>query len=152
MKLGILMNNLGPTQLAYYAIINNNKKNDIDCILFYENQAKSCLPMNFATMQIYEAYTYEADIIATSISTAHKMLSFPSAKNKFFYVWDLEWMRIRNKNFNYLSNIYRNDKIHLIARSQSHKNIIEDCWNVKVCAVIDDCNISELVKVVKRWN
>ncbi len=150
MKLGIAVKNLGPHQLAYYAIKNINlycrDRCDMDCILFYENQSRPCLPMNFATMQIFESYCYDGIMVATCLSTADKVIKSPGNKKRFFYVWDLEWIRFANKHFNVLHGIYAHPSIQLIARSESHKKLIEDCWNVKVKGVVDDLNIESLIQ------
>jgi hypothetical protein len=154
MKLGILLNNLGPNQLAYTAIRNNNfyvdRAQDFDCILFYENYVRPCLPMNFASMQVFEAYGYDGTLVATSLSSAHKALECYASKKKFFYVWDLEWMRLQQfKQFRDLHNIYANKELTLIARSQQHKDVIEDSWNVNVAGVVDNFDMRQMAEVIK---
>lgn len=150
MKLGVLVNNLGPSQLAFNIIKNVNQSTGFDFIAFYENFLRPCIPMNFATMQIYEAWGYDGILIATKLSNAAQLVKFPLAKNKFFYVWDLEWLYAKEKYFRYLQGIYANPELKLIARSQSHKDLIEDCWNVKVAGIVDDFNIKQL-KEVAQW-
>lgn len=154
MKLGILLNNLGPNQLAYSSIRSNNLFVDdapkIDCILFYENYVRPCLPMNFASMQVFEAYGYNGTLIATSLSTAHKALRCYASKNKFFYVWDLEWLRLQQfKQFRDMHNVYGNSNLKLIARSESHKTVIEDSWNTKVAGIVDNFDMRQMIEVIK---
>jgi hypothetical protein len=149
MKLSVALNNLGPNQLAYNVIKNFNKASEnqvgIDFLAFYENFSPPCFAPNFAVMQIYEGWSYNGIVVATSLSTASKALSFPSSAAKFFYVWDLEWIRMKHKYAKELYSIYRNPNLKLIARSKSHKNLIEDCWNTKVVGIVDDFNLNELL-------
>ncbi len=147
MKLGILLNNLGPNQLAYNVIKTGNFIKDSDYIVFYENFLKPCIPANFATMQLFEAWGYDGTMIATNLSSAAQLITFPLAKQKYFYVWDLEWLRMKEKAFRPLCNIYRSG-LTLLARSETHKKVIEDCWNVKVAAVLDDFNVDQLKEIV----
>lgn len=156
MQLGILLNNLGPSQLAYLAIRNNNlfvdKRPDIDCILFYENFYKPCLPgINVAIMHISEAWNYQGILVSTCLDTTEKLISFPGTKNKFFYVWDLEWLRLKQKHFRALQNIYGSNELFLIARSAEHSKLLSNCWNVGYVPVVDDLNMEALLKVV-TWN
>ena len=147
MKLGILLNNLGPSQLAFNAICEANKyaaSGKHAAFLFYERQALPCLKLGVASMQIAEAWNFDGVTIATDLSTAIKLAKFPSPKEKFFYVWDLEWMRNGVQPYEVYASIYRNPSYKLLARSQSHKQVIESCWNRSVHAIIDDFSFEEL--------
>lgn len=148
MKLGILLDNLGPNQLAFNVIKNGNEVKDFDFIAFYENFLRPCIPPNFAIMQSFEAWSYDGALVATNLSTAGKLISYPICKHKYFYVWDLEWIRLKEKHYGGLQPIYNHPKLKVIARSQSHKDIIENCWNVKVAGIVDDCNISKIQEII----
>lgn len=155
MKIGFLVNNLGGSQLAYYLIRNVNFHLDknylIDVIAFYENLTKPCVPMSFASMPINEAWNYQADaIIATNLATAAKLLSFPTPAKKIFYVWDIEWLRLKQRYFRELRGIYSSPKIELWARSASHAELISDCWNKDVKGVVNDFNMNEIVKLCQN--
>jgi hypothetical protein len=149
MKIGVLVNDLGYTQQNYFFITNVNQlvssRSDVDIIAFYESLRKPCLAMNFACMQINEAYGYDGVVLATSLLTADKLIRFPSPKKKLFYVWDLEWLRIQSKQFTTLRAIYGHPELELIARSKEHARLIEECWNRPVAHVVDDFNIESLL-------
>lgn len=151
LKIAGLVNNLGPSQLAYHAIHNINytliNKPELDILLFYENVNRPCLPLNFAVMQMYEAWNYDGICVATDLNTAAKLINFPGPKRKFFYVWDLEWLRLKQKHFNVLYNIYAAPQLELLARSKSHAKLIEDCWNTKVTSIIDNFNLREIMEL-----
>lgn len=152
MKLGVLLDNLGPNQLALNVITNGNKVRDTDFIAFYENSAKPYISPDFAIMQAFEAWGYRGILIATSLSTASQMITFPVCKEKYFYVWDLEWIRMKEKYFKTLHSIYSNPKLKLIARSNSHKKIIEDCWNTPVVGIVDDFDLTQMNEIIKWQN
>ncbi len=151
MKIGVALDSLGPTQLNYFLIANTNRlmaeRCDVDLIAFYMTLARPCLPMNFASMQLVEAYGFDGTIIATSLLTADKILKFPGPKRKLFYVWDLEWLRINDKSYSTLRSIYANQKLAIIARSQEHKRVLEECWNINVAHVVDDFNIEAICQL-----
>lgn len=147
MKLGILLNNLGPTQLAYNAICQANRyaqSGKHSAFLFYERQVPPCLKLAVASMQIAEAWNFDGVTVATDLSTAIKLAKFPSPRSKFFYVWDLEWLRNGVQPYEAYSSVYRNPSYQLLARSASHRDAIESCWNRKVRAVVDDFSFEEL--------
>ena len=148
----ILVENSGASQLSFFVIEGLNKltetRPEIDAILFYENQHKNCIPANFATMQMSEAWGQSGPIIATSASTAKKLTSFPS-KEKFFYVWDLDWVR-NLQRYEKLSEIYTDKSLTLIARSYSHKKAIENAFNREVSHIVSDFNINEILSILEE--
>ena len=92
MNFSVLLNNIGASQLAYFVIQHLNdfgsQRPDVDVIVYYENMQRNCLPPNFAVMQIAEAWGHHGTIVATSLSTAQKLIGMPSEK-KLFYVFRL---------------------------------------------------------------
>lgn len=148
----VLLPDTGASQLSYCVINGLNKlcltNPEIDCVVFYENQHKNCLPANFSIMQIFECWGSSEPIIATTISTAKKLLHFPCRK-KLFYVWDLEWIREPNtKKYEDYSDVYANKSIELIARSESHKEIIENAFNRPVKYIVPDFETSKILEIL----
>ena len=150
----VLIPNTGSSQISFFVINELNKlcksHPEIDAIVFYENAHRNCMPTNFATMQMSEAWGHDGPVIATSFSTAHKLANFPSEK-RFFYVWDLEWIRGGNNIQQYESYlpIYADKSLELIARSDSHKKAIENAFNRRVNHVISDFHISEILEILQ---
>jgi predicted nuclease with RNAse H fold len=50
--------------------------------------------------------------------------------------------------FSTAMNILRNDKLKVIARSDSHAEIIENFANIKVQGIASDWNMSQLQKII----
>jgi len=100
-------------------------------------------------MEISQAWGHKGPMIATSLSTAEKLISFPS-EQKFFYVWDLSWIRNSRELNDYekYKRIYTDSSLSLIARSESHKQAIENCFNRKVEHVVSDFNIQDILEIL----
>jgi hypothetical protein len=153
MNLNVLLQNVGASQLSYIVIRNLNElaqtKPEIDVAVFYENMHRNCLPPNFAVMQIAEAWGQHGPIIATSLSTAFKLISFPS-KQKFFYVWDLEWLRGQNRQYEQYVGVYTQKELTLIVRSQAHADIIQNAFNRKAQHIVEDFDVNQILEITNE--
>ena len=149
----VLVPNTGANQISFCLINQVNRLFDmhpeIDVMVFYENMHQNCVPSNFAAMEISQAFNHKGPMIATTISTAEKLISFPSEK-KFFYVWDLSWVRNsrRLNEYEKYNKVYSDKSLELIARSQSHKKAIQNCFNREVNHVISDFKIEEILEIL----
>jgi len=152
MHLNVLMHNVEPSQLSFFSIVELNKivesKGSISPIIYQETPSSPCVNMLFPTMQIAEAWAQKGVGIATSLSTASKLLSLPCMERKLFYVWDLTWLR-HPKHYEYHASIYTNQHLELIARSESHAKLITNCFNRDVKHILRDFNHEELLEILK---
>lgn len=153
-KIGIMLDNIGPNQLAHYMINSGNvvlehNSQKVDLVAFISQTVHPCALPNFATMNVSEAYDYKGFLVATNLSSAIKMLKCPGTRKKFFYVWDLEWTRPQNKNFAALKDIYNNPSIELISRSANHDKIIELCWR-KPLGIVEDGRIEQFYELFTK--
>jgi hypothetical protein len=153
-KIGLMLDNIGPNQLAHYLIQTGNsflEKNSqrADLVAFTQQTIHPIATPNFATMNISEAYDYNGFLVATNLQTAIKMLKCPGTRRKFFYVWDLEWTRPQNKNFAILKEIYNNPKIELISRSANHDKLIELCWR-KPIGLVEDARVDQFYSLFEK--
>ncbi len=151
-KLGFILDNCGPNELAYRVIssANNLIKNQpgvADFIVFFNNIVPNCMPLEFASMNMVEAYDYDGVLVATDLLNASKMLNFPAASRKIFYVWDLEWIRLPNRNYDSFREIYCNEELDLFCRSKTHQFFIQNAWG-REAKIVEYCDIEELVKWV----
>lgn len=148
-KLGLLVKNAGASQLNYYLIRSANKLLDEgklqDVTLFYEDLARPCIPANFALMQMTEAFGFNGTAIATTVSTAAKLLKMPGPKVKLFFVWDLEWLRPQQKAFRQFQGVYGHPDLKLIARNAEHADIIKRAWNTPVSFLNSEINLEDML-------
>jgi len=154
-KISLLVPSTGSSQLAFYLIneINNltQTRPEIDVIVYCENNERNCIPTNFSVLTLPEAWGNDGPVVATTISTAENLLSFNSNK-KIFYVWDVEWIRNPqgySVEYEKYSDIYTNKDMSLVARSESHKKIIENAFNRKVEHIVSDFNMDQMMEVLQ---
>ena len=116
-------------------------------IVFYQNLAKSPIIPKFCQLQQQLAWGYKHTLISTDMETTNILINCINAKRKYFYVYDLEWIIQPNLNFQTLSYIYQNPTINLIARSQSHFDILKKIWKEPI-AIIEDWNYKQLIRLI----
>lgn len=148
MTLGIIVSYMGRDQLSHHIGHSGSLCKSDDLIVFFENITKPWIILPFTTMNISEAYDFRSPTIATSLITAERLLHFPGPTQKYFYVWDLEWLRSAT-TYEEMSKVYNNERLSLIARSDDHAKVIKDAWNRDVSAIVEDCDVSKLLEVVR---
>lgn len=149
--INFLVNDLHASQLSYYLTRNVNEyiKSDpsLDFVVFFENLSKPVLVPNFALMQVAEAWGQPGVSIATSLTTASRLIHFPAPSKKFFYVWDLEWLRPTNKVYDLYAGIYLHPELKLLARSEEHASLIKNSFNREVEAIVSDFDMNKILEV-----
>lgn len=148
-SLAFIVDALNNSQLTWEIIDWANRKCDeeplFDFTVFYEELAKPCLIPLFAVMPTSEMYLCEGPLVATSLSTARKLAQVIACRKKFFLIWDLEWTR-KSIQYNEAAQVYQNPELTLLARSESHANLISKAWNREVKV----CQIKEVIDVVGK--
>lgn len=147
--ISILVHDLGPTQLSYMCTKTLNNLYDMPFTVYTEILSPTCLPPKFPILHISEAWAQPGIAIATSLSTANKMLKFPRASHKLLYVWDLWWLRGRQRIYNNFASIFLNKELKLIARSTTHAQLIVNCFNRKPEFVFDNFDKEQLQLCLK---
>jgi len=75
------------------------------------------------------------------------MLKTKNNSKKFLYIWDLEWLR-RPLNFDDIISVLSHPDINIIARSNSHKDIITNYCNKEVSGIVDDWSIDQMGEII----
>ena len=158
-KTGVMLGDLGASQLSFNVVNKLNEeceKSNDDFVVFVENISNHIIPPNFAIMGVNEIWSFDGILIATSASTSLHMAKSASPAKKFFYVWDLEWMR-RNTTKARFGNLgyspyapYISPHLELICRSRHHADIIENNFNRKVKYIVDDFNIEQIMEITNN--
>jgi len=91
----------------------------------------------FSVNEAKQAWAFRGSLLATNLKCANILLDLKIPKKKYFYVWDLEWLYRTDMTFEQYSRIYQNDNLELIARSQEHATIIENCWKKPIDIIKD---------------
>ena len=154
MKIAAVVNNLGPSQKSFYLIKEFNKAScttDISCCAFVD------VPGVFVTKPLFACYNiaffadYDGAAIATTIKEAKSLLDSGSNSKKYLYLWDLDWTE-GPVNHEYYCSILRDPRLKLIARSESHAELIKNFCNVDKIETLDNWKISELLKIIGDEN
>jgi hypothetical protein len=86
--------------------------------------------------------TFYGPIIATSIRTANYIKSNTNHDDKFYYIWDLEWMN-QAVNFEEYSKLLQEMKV--IARNDYVAGWLESIWNRKPDYIMDNFDLSKFI-------
>lgn len=152
MKLGILTNSVDASQHGYLLCREMNKicseKGDLTVAAFYHEYGKiTTLPL-FPIMQSVHSWGFDGVFMSTCIQTTRNLLKIPSLLPKFFYVWNLEW--IHNPGiYKDLLDIYNNDEVELVARSESHYEILTRCWK-EPKFIIEDYDYETVIREITK--
>ncbi len=137
MQLGVLVKDLGPSQMAADLISQGNElvaEPGNDLVVFYADLVGPCMTPHFATMQMNEAWSFGGVAIATDFDTGRVLLRSPGPKKKIFYVWDLEWLR-ESGPYEGWREVYGNPALLLISRSADHALALSQAWSREVRVV-----------------
>lgn len=150
--LNIMTQDLSPSQRSYMLIRNANHiqtKNPYNNVqVFVENIGRICLRSNFAVMSSAEAWGEMNPFVATNLSNAAKLMHYPLATRKLFYIWDLEWLRGNPKMaYNNYSIVYLNPELELVCRSKEHADLVENTFNRDVKYIVDDFDLEKFFEI-----
>jgi len=149
MKIAFILNDVLPGQKSFYAIKELEKltKNVEDSpLIFFLNLSSSVTNVNFAMMNVYNLAHFDGVCVATDLETANILRNSKNKMDRYFYVWDLEWLR-NPHSFESVIKILRDPSLKILARSEEHKQVIENYCNRKVEGVLDDFNIEQLKEI-----
>lgn len=153
MKLGIALQNWGLSEVSFLALKQANRLLEDGGVLdnsiigFYENLAHPPIIPHFAMMQTYECYGFEGAVITTDINTTRKLLNCPSPKAKVYYIYDIEWFRLKQKQYKNSAKIYTNPELILITRCEAYAHLLRNCYN-RDAQVVPDFNLKEIIKII----
>jgi hypothetical protein len=153
-KVGILLPHLHNNQMGYEVTKQlNNLKNThpyIDSIVFTEDERPQTLIPKFAIMNVCEAYDQTGLLIATTPSTASKLIYCWGANHKVFYSYDCFWLRGNRNQYEGLLNLYLNKEFDVIVRSESHQTLLANNFNVRAKAIVEGFDILEFIRLYEE--
>ena len=151
MNIGIIIPDMGPSQLAYMTInqCNVGSQTEDSYFIFFENTKMPCVKPLVSCMNISELHTFNGILISTSIDTTLSALNAITNTRKIFYVWDLEWLRPNKNNFLYNMQAFRNEKVELMCRSEHHAKVIRNYCNREPSLIFNNLNLLALKEHLK---
>ena len=157
-RIGIVINSLFSSQIAYYALrnINTNLTKDYltNFIFFVKRMEVPCVEPECGVMRWEELWGFDGKVITTDIEGTRKTLKVPGPTDIWYYVYDLEWMRIGRNTHKYeeLASIYQNRSIKIIARNEEYAKIIERVWNRKPEGIAEDFDLNKILPLIGVQN
>lgn len=147
-KIAVMIDNLGPSQLAFYTIhqlnLYSKKEYDTDYCVFINNICQPIIDTNFSVMNMSESMSFDGDLIAPTFEIADKLINLVNQSNKHFHVWELEWIKNPYLYEKFIS-ILRNPELKLSTRSVFYANAIEKYSGVKITNITPNFNIKKII-------
>lgn len=147
-SVGVMIDNLGPSQLAFYTIhqlnLYSKASADVDYCVFINNICQPIIDTNFSVMNMSESMSFGGDLIAPTFELADKLINLVNQSNKHFHVWELEWIKNPYLYEKYVG-ILRNKELKLSTRSIFYANAIEKYSGVKITNFTPNFNIKKII-------
>ena len=129
--IGILKTDIKNIDRDYFAIDSLNKLTytTINNSLFCNDvHPKFPLYINTTMLQRVSAHSFSGILITDELNLAQDLIHITYAKKKFLYLYNLDWMYIKNPQFSFFKSALLNENIELIARTQEHFQIIKNLF------------------------
>lgn len=139
-NLAILIDRPGHSQkfLSLASALNQLPSN-INAVVFYCEPGPVPFKIHFPMMDMMYAYNFEGIIISTDIYTTLVMNNLLCPIDKYYYVWDLEYI-YEPHTIPTLKSVFSNK---LIARNKVRNRILTSTWH-KPVKIIEDFNENDL--------
>lgn len=152
MKISTLVDNIGPSQKAFYMIKEFNKlTKDVgnSCSVFINRITSPVTKPLFPCLSVAFLAEYSGNIVVTTLREAETVLKTSSNTEKYLYLWEMEWLNGAISHSD-ACEVMKNFKI--IARSESHARVIKNFSNLHVVGIVDDWNIEQLSNIMEGAN
>lgn len=150
---GFIFKHLAISHLTYLGLTSINRLcktyAGIDICIFSQHIIHPCVKLLCPVFGISDLMRWhDHPLIATSIGTTIEALA-SNAPIVYHYAFDPEFIGQYHKTTSDLRLAFCNPRVRIIVRHESHKELIEAEFGVKVCdTIIPDCDAEMLVKLV----
>jgi hypothetical protein len=147
--IGVLTDKIQFNQKSIFLVKNFNQLNKTNnCCIFCNEMHNRPVDVHFNIMPQIKSYCFQGTLITDSLLLTQVLHYNIYTKKKYYYVWNLDWIHLDNLFFGQLKIPFYNNEIELIARSQSHADLLEklfkkpkyimEDWDWKVLQRIDE--------------
>ena len=151
-KIAAILDGLGPSQKSFYMIKEFNKAaamKDISACAFYKKPSMPVIRPYFSCRNIAFLSGYHGAAIATTLDEANILLKSHNNSKKYLYLWDLEWL-VNPVNFSAACDILLDNRLNIIARSESHASVINNFCNKEIIGIVDNWNMDQLLDIINK--
>ncbi len=152
MTIGFVFNHLSISHLTYFGLTSINKlcreHVGLDICIFTQHTILPCLtPLcsTFNTSDLVRWHSYP--LISTSIETTISALS-SNAPVIYHFCFDPEFIGKSHIESSSLQAAFCNPRVRIIVRHESHKELIEEEFGIKVCDIVADFDVEKIAKLV----
>jgi hypothetical protein len=144
MKIGIMLNDIGPNQLAFQCAKQVNEaistKNNIDSFyMFAKNVALETSEIATTVDSIADAFFFDGLLIATNIELAKYAIRSYKSEYRCLYLSEPEWSLYGL--INYIENINILSNIEIVVASREIYNALYNYSGIKALAIVPDFNL-----------
>ncbi len=150
MNIAASVKDLSVSQSSFYMIKEFNRclsNTDLSMSVFFERPAIPPIQTCFACKSVSFLSSYQGVVIATSLEAADQALKASNSSSRYLYLWDLEWLETP-MYFDTAMRILRDERLKIIARSNSHAQLIEEFCNRKPIGIVSDWDMREIQKLI----
>ena len=129
--IGVLMGTVYDSPKNILAINNINKLRDagIESCLFCDVVNRNfSVPVKTNVLQKAQVFNFNGTVITHDLAMTQELKNMVYASHRYIYLYDLDWMRIENLHFSQLRDSLMSDEVDIIARSESHYELISDLF------------------------
>jgi len=155
MKIGFLLKDIGHNQLASDLITSINKtladkRYPHSFNIFVENIEEPIKSPACSVMNAAEIWSYNGHVVATSLSTATKLLNAIGPTHKYLYVYSPEWFS-QNRILQYETNhnIYMNPELKILTRNEDYHKLFTSVFNKKPEFNWLEADVKQLAEAIK---
>lgn len=153
-NIAAVLDDLGPSQKAFYFIKNFNKlarDPNFSCSAFVCNIGVPVTKPLFSCSSVSFFSDYLGIAIATTLAEAQILLKSNNNSNKYLYLWDMEWVN-KPMNYSQVCDILLDDRLKIITRSRSHTSIVKNLCNKEPVGIVEDWNSQQLIELLEKVN
>lgn len=148
-KIAALVNDLAMSQSNFYLVKAFNKlldNTDLAVGVFCNRHSLPVIQPLFGVKLANFLVSYNGVLISTTLEEAESSLKLCNKADRYLYLWDLDWLE-NPVYFSTAMNILRDEKLKVIARSESHAELIENFANIKVHGVVDNWDMESMLEL-----
>jgi hypothetical protein len=146
--LGIVTDKISNNSQNYFMFkCLNQLSKDMECSVF-TNELES-LPMQneFGIFAQVYALEFSGDLMSTSVFNTQIVANSLMARNKYFYLQNIEWTEIGPFHINQIFRTLFNEEIKIITRGPTHRDVVNKLFQ-QTDLIVPEWDAEEIKRIV----